>query len=244
VEALPEDGRFIVLDFRRVHEIDASGARVLQLIADGAGRRGARVLLSHVREDEPNGRYLLALGMARTVPPEHWFRDLDRAMEWAEDQLLEADRFEDAPELPLGQMTLFAGLGEEELEVVSRSLERRELRHGEVVFQEGDPGDRLYLIARGFVSVKVKLEDDARAVRLATFSPGVFFGEIAMIEGQSRSSDAFAKGEHVVLFSLTIDAFEALVRRHPDIGLQLHRNLARELAARVRTTSQALRALE
>lgn len=244
VEALPAGTRYVVLDFRRVQQIDASGARVLQLVGDQAGRRGMQVLLSHVQEDEPRGRYLAALGMTAAVRPEHWFRDLDRALEWAEDQLLQTARFQDAPEVSLAQVALFDGLDASELEIVAAVLERRELGHGEVVFQEGDEGGQLYLIARGFVSIKVKLQDDARAVRLATFSPGVFFGEIAMLEGHKRSSDAFAKGERVVLYALSASRLAELVRRHPQLGLKIYQNLGRELASRVRTTSQALRALE
>jgi SulP family sulfate permease len=244
VHALPEDTRYAILDFRRVLQIDTSGARVLQLIGEQAARRGMKLLLSHIRADEPRGRYLRALGMDAAVPPEHWFRDLDRALEWAEDRLLETVRFQDAPELALGQMALLSGLDAAELDLVSGALERREFAHGEVIFEEGDEGDGLFLIARGFVSVKVKLDDDARALRLATFSPGVFFGEIAMIEGYRRSSDAFAKGDRVILYSLSARRFAELVQRHPGVALKIYQNLGRELAARLRATSRALRVLE
>ncbi len=244
IESLPADTRYAILDFRRVNHIDASGARMLQLIGEQAARRGMQVVLSHVQEDGPRGGFLRALGVTAAVPPEYWFRDLDRALEWAEDRMLETARFQDAPELAPQQMGLFSGLDAAELAIVSAALERHELRHGDTVFQEGDEGDRLYLIARGFVSIKVKLEDDARAVRLATFSPGVFFGESAIIEGQQRSSDGFAKGERVVLYSLSTRRFAELVERHRELALKIYRNLSRELASRVRITNQALRALE
>jgi anti-anti-sigma regulatory factor len=244
VRALPADTRYVLLDFRRVRHIDASGARVLQLIGEQAAARGVAVLLSHVRADEPRGKYLRALGIDAAIAEERWFRDLDRALEWAEDRLLEIARFQDAPELTPRQMALFAGLDGAQLDIVSTALERREFGHGDVVFQEGEEGDGLFLIARGFVSVKVRLEDDSRALRLATFSPGVFFGELAMIEGHRRSSDAFAKGDRVVLYSLTARRVAELVERHPHIALRIYQNLGRELAARLRTTSRALRALE
>ena len=244
VERLPAGTRYVILDFRMVHQIDSSGAQVLQVIGDQSKRRGMDVLISHLREDEPRGRLLRALGITEAVKLEHWFRDLDRAVEWAEDQLLETARYEDVPELSPGKMALFSGLDDAEVEIALEALERRELSHGEVVFQEGDPGDRLYLIARGFISIKLKLADDARALRLSTFSPGVFFGEIAMIEGERRSSDAFAKGDRVVLYSLSAERFAELVQRHPVLALKIYQNLSLELAARLRTTSRALRMLE
>ena len=244
VDSLPAETRYVILDFRRVHQIDASGTRVLHLIGSQAARRGVQVLLSHVREDESHGQYLRALGMTAAVQPEYWFRDLDRALEWAEDRLLETARYQDAPEVELGNIVLFQGLDEAELQIVTAVLERHEFGHGEVVFEEGDAGDRLYVIARGYVSIKVKVEGDTRAIRLATFSPGVSIGELAMIEGHKRSSDAFAKGDLVVLYSLSAQRFAALMQRHPPLVLKIYQNLARELAARMRTTSQALRALE
>ena len=244
VESLPADTRYIILDFRRVHQVDATGARVLELIGQLATRRRMEVLLAEVRDDEPRGHYFSSIGITRTIPVERWFPDLDRALEWAEDRLLERERFEDTPELATGQMPLFSNLTPAELKTLASSLERRELGHGDVVFNEGDPGDRMFVIARGAVSIKVRLEDEARARRLATFTPGVFFGEMSLLEGHPRTADAFAKGERVVLYSLTGDAFKAIVRNHPQLGLKIYESLTRELVGRLRVTTGALRALE
>jgi SulP family sulfate permease len=244
VERLPEGARYAILDFRRVHEIDASGARMLDLIAQLAAKRNLSILLSHVRPDDPLGAYLRALGTGQAIDPARWFRDLDRALEWAEDRLLERARFEDAPERAPQDMSLFAGLEPAERDVALQALERHELAHGDTVFLEGDPGDRLYLIARGAVSIKVKLDGEARARRLATFGSGVFFGEMAIVEASRRSADAFAKGDRVVLYSLSAAKFAELVARHPGLALKIYQNLARELASRLRSTSGALRALE
>jgi MFS superfamily sulfate permease-like transporter/CRP-like cAMP-binding protein len=246
IDRVPAGTRFVILDFRRVHQIDATGGRVLQLIAQRAARRDITVLLSDVRRADRRGRYLAALGLEGAIPFVHWFADLDRALEWAEDRLLDQPRFHESAreEIPLAQMALFHGLEPPELEKVTRALERIELRNGDHVFLEGEEGDRLYLIARGAVSIKVKLEGEGRARRLATFAPGVMFGEMALLEGKHRSADAFAKGENVVLYALSRDALERLTREEPQLALRLHRNLGRELAARLRDTSEQLRALE
>lgn len=246
VERMPADVRFVILDFRRVHQIDASGARVLQVIGQRAGVRGIQLALSDVRVDERRGRYLQALGLEATVPPERWFADLDRALEWAEDELLGRSRFNEAAqgEMPLARMSLFEGLSAGEVERMSHAFERRELAGGEPIFLEGEHGDRFYLIARGSVSIKVRLEGEVRARRLATFTPGVIFGEMALLEGKDRSADAFAKGERVVLYSLSAARFEEIVRQDPLLGSRVLRNLSRELAARLRATTEAMRALE
>jgi CRP-like cAMP-binding protein len=244
VENLPDDVRYVILDFRRVTGIDASGVRALETICHTAALRNIRVLLSHLRDEEGHGRDLRALGIAAVVAAAHWFADLDRALEWTEDQLLGRDRFEDSAELAPRDMALFSGLEADEMDVLAGLLERQELAHGDVVFREGDAGDRVYLIARGSVSIKLQLSDETRARRLATFAPGVFFGEMAMLEGEHRSADAFAKGERVVLYTLSAERLKQIVQQHPQLGIKLYRNLGRELATRLRTTSGALRALE
>jgi SulP family sulfate permease len=246
VEHVSDDVRFVILDFRRVHEIDATGGRVLEVIAQRAARRGITVVLSDVRRDERRGRYLAALGLEKAIAPQRWFADLDRALEWSEDQLLEQGRFleADREEIPLERMALFRDFEPHELDRLAQALERIELRDGERVLLEGEAGDRLYLIARGAVSIKVRLEGAGRARRLATFAPGVMFGEMALLEGKHRSADAFAKGERVVLYTLTRAALEAIVRDDPSLGSRIHRNIARELAGRLRSTSDQVRALE
>jgi SulP family sulfate permease len=246
VDALPAHARYLIVDFRRVHQLDATGARVLGVAAQRAARHGAELVLADVRDDEQRGRYLRALGIDDHIPPERWFTDLDRALEWAEDRLLEQARFAEGAgeEFPLGQMALFEGLEPRDLARVAGVLERRVLAGGDAVFLEGEEGDCLYLIARGAVSIKARMEQGPRARRLATFTSGVVFGEMALLEGKPRSADAFAKGDRVVLYALSSARFEALVQEAPSIAARIHRNLARQLAARLRDTSEALRALE
>ncbi len=67
---------------------------------------------------------------------------------------------------------------------------------------------------------------------------------MAMFEGERRSADAFAKGERVVLYTLSAERLAQVMHQHPQIGIKLYRNLSRELATRLRVTSGALRALE
>jgi SulP family sulfate permease len=245
IEALPAHTQFAILDLRRLRGIDASGARMLEVIGRRAQRGGVRLLLSHLRRDEPQGRYLEALGLGAAIETQHWFTDLDRALEWAEDRVLEEAGYrEAAEELAPEQMALFAGLVPREADLLRRCLERHEFGPGDPVFHEGDDGDGMHLIARGAVSIKMRIPGETRARRLATFNAGGQFGEMALLEGQGRSADAFAKGDKVVIYSLTAHRFRELVKQEPELGVKLYHNLSRGLAARLRVTTGALRALE
>src|SRR5690606_30866562 len=81
VEKLPATTRYAILDFRRVHEMDAGGARMIDLIAERAAQRGLLPLFSHIRTDGPRGEYLRALGSPALAVRSHWFPDLHRARE-------------------------------------------------------------------------------------------------------------------------------------------------------------------
>lgn len=245
IDALPEGTRFVILDFRRVHAVDATGARALGVIAQRCERGGVRVLLSNVGDDHPRGRYLRAMGVIDAVGAGHCFADLDYALEWAEERILESAGYREADtEIALRDTTVFATLDDDEAGLLAGALERLELRHGDRVFLEGEEGNRLYVLARGVVSIQMRLDDGSAGPRIAAFNPGVIFGEMALLEGKRRSADAYAVGESVVLYSLAGERFENLVQARPELGLKVYRNISRHLAWRLRGTSDALRALQ
>jgi sulfate permease, SulP family len=245
VDALPADTRWVIIDLRRVNEIDATGARVLDVLSQRCDLRQMRVALSHVGPGDRRGDYLRALGLEQAIAPRRWFSDLDRALEWAEDELLAGLRVAEAnDEVPPARMAILRDLDADDLAKVTAVLERHELRSGDSVFREGEEGERMYFIARGQVSIGVGVEGEGRDVRLATFSAGVVFGEMALIQGERRSADARASVDDVVLLSLSRAALEQLARTDPELGMRIYRNIARELAARLRATTRALRVLD
>ena len=77
------------------------------------------------------------------------------------------------------------------------------------------------------------------ATRLATFGPGQFVGEMGFIDGNARSATVTADTA-VSAVLLDKQALEALVQDHPQAALKITRNIARELAHRVRSTSAVL----
>jgi CRP-like cAMP-binding protein len=109
-----------------------------------------------------------------------------------------------------------------------------------VLFREGEPGDTLYLLARGAVSILVHGGGQQR--RIVTFAPGSVFGEAAMLDGAPRSATATAV-EDTVVYSLSRPALDALARSDPGLATKLLVNLGRHLSARLRQTTDTLREL-
>jgi hypothetical protein len=244
VEALAPGRQIVLLDLKRVYEVEASGARQLCTLARKLAEQRIDVALAHVTPQSALAAHLMAHGMAEHVPPVRWFADLDLALEWAEDELLdgEIERTELSREWSLDRTILFAGLAPQESATLRASLKREAFAQGTRVFSEGDAGDRLYVLTQGEVAIRLRIPGDGaeRAQRLAAFGPGLVFGERALIEGKPRSAEAVVTQDAVV-HSLHLDDFNALRAAHPDIALKVMSNLTRLLAARLRLTSEQLR---
>ena len=98
------------------------------------------------------------------------------------------------------------------------------------------------MMSRGTASVKVGA-GQRREKRLASFSAGAVFGEIALLDEQPRSATVVAD-EDVVCYVLPEESYRALVRDHQSIAITLLRNLGRELSQRLRRASAAISQLE
>jgi CRP/FNR family transcriptional regulator, cyclic AMP receptor protein len=87
----------------------------------------------------------------------------------------------------LGRVPLFAELSEDELERVVSVAIPRSFPKGVRVFHEGDDSDACYVVRSGDLRV-TREHSDGRAIALATLGAGDFFGELAMLDGGSRSA--------------------------------------------------------
>lgn len=148
-----------------------------------------------------------------------------------------AEREQSAVEL-LKSVALFADLEADELERFSHVAVPRSFPAGTRVFHEGDSSDACYIVKDGSFRV-TREHSDGRAITLATLGPGEIFGELAMLDGDSRSAsaEALTDGE---LLALPANDVRALLARHPEIALKLVAGLVRRLrAANVRLTKQS-----
>ncbi len=96
-------------------------------------------------------------------------------------------------------------------------------RAGEIVFDEGQDADALYVIQSGQVELSRRGDGEARAV--SRFGPGDFFGEMGVLLGRPRSSRAVAVGE-ASLLRLDRGTFEAMCLDRPEIALRVIQRLA------------------
>lgn len=126
----------------------------------------------------------------------------------------------------LTRIPFFRGLPRKSLLAISSRLKKLSLQHGEVVFTEGSLGDSMYLIESGQVQVSVNVQQVEKVVNL--LGPGNFFGEMALLLDQRRTATVTVTID-AELWMLRKADMEELLVDHPEIALQLTKELGRRL---------------
>jgi len=116
------------------------------------------------------------------------------------------------------------------------SATSRKLTADEVLFLAGDPGDGLYRLDEGLLKVSIASASGAERI-LAILGPGAVVGDLAIIDGLSRSATVAALRDCKLSF-LSRAAFDAFVTREPGI----YKYLVTILAARLRDTDKLVAA--
>jgi sulfate permease, SulP family len=226
----------VILGLRRLTEIDLTGAHIVADI--DVALAGRHIELALVRSDYTETAARLS---DVSDPPLRVFPDVDRAIEWAEDELLDRNASGAAFELPLESISILRDFAANEIALLASYLERVDWPADHVVFKQGDSGSNLFLVSRGRASVYLTTE--AGRVRLITFAPGSVFGELAILDQGPRSATVTAD-EAMTAFSLSKEAFEVLRERHSEVAIKLLAALARELSDRLRRANLTIRQLE
>lgn len=127
----------------------------------------------------------------------------------------------------LSRAGVFQGVDPDAVSSLLGELETVRFPRGATIFNEGEPGDRLYIIISG----KVKLarhSADGRENLLTIMGPSDMFGELSIFDPGPRTSSAVCVTE-VTAASMNSDLLHNWVAEHPDITSQLLRMLARRL---------------
>ena len=234
----PDDLQFLILDLKHVLALDESACRLLyQLQAQLASQRRT-MIFSRSGHLPALRRYLKARMGVRFESDYRAFDDNDLALEWCENRWLDSRR---SPSLenvatPLEDYELFRGLGPDEVRVVSGLLVLRSYRQNEVIVDLGAEAREIFFLHRGSVSISVPLPNGGQR-RLGLFTPGMAFGEVAMLDQAPRSAVVRAETD-VECHRLQRDHFEALEQTHPHIKITLLRNMALGLARLLRKATR------
>ncbi|HTN48297.1 MAG TPA: SulP family inorganic anion transporter [Burkholderiaceae bacterium] len=244
IEHLAHEAEFIILDFGRVTDVDASGARVLLHAASAVQRAGKHLLLAGLSARDSRTRLIRDMDVHARLADGQFFPDVDRALEYAEDRLLASTAAGAASAdetLTLQQTLLGSRLDIEEIEVLAPLLLEHRFSKGQAVFRRGEPSDAMYVSLRGPIGIwlPADLERGDAGRRMVSYAPGVVFGEMGLLQGHARSADAVAEDDAIVL-ELPRENYERLVSEHPVLHGKLLLSLGLLLSSRVRALTDEL----
>lgn len=132
----------------------------------------------------------------------------------------------------LSSVPIFQELNAKEISQLTKIIHNRNYLAGECIFFEGDPGMGIYIIRKGEVVIKRKMDSGGHQF-LASFSKGDFFGELALVDSEKRSASAYAKTDVTlsVIFKAELDEF---IERFPKKGIKILQGISEIVVTRLR----------
>ena len=223
-------GEYFILDLKHVFEIDRAACQLLRKLQQALWAQGKTLLFTHTADKYGFTRSLKQHLTGQDERQLFAFADTDHALEWCENKLLAqaGPGHTQKIRVELSDQDLCQGLGADDLEHMRAIVKPVTCKAGESVFHCGDAAESLFLILEG--EVEVLLPTDAgQHKRLAVLSPGMSFGEMALLNHRTRSADARATCQSQ-LYRVVFDEIPDGMRVHllTNFAEQLARKLGRE----------------
>lgn len=146
------------------------------------------------------------------------------------------------------QADIFYKLTPVQLEMVTSLCEERSFNQGEVIFVEGAKSDEICIIAHGEVDILItptrpsaSAGQPAEPVTIARLRQGQSFGEVGLVDSGVRSATVISGEKGTSLLVIANARLLKLCDSYPDLGYRLMRNLATDLAQKIRSTDLRIR---
>lgn len=219
--------RHILMDFRQVIGLDSTALLSFSKMRQLAHGHGCVMVLSGL--SPPLMQQFERGGLVAEPGVLHFADDLDRAVEWSEDQICQLFIDDGRQRTLVSYLRLLAP--EPLVERIIGYMERVEMAAGEPLIIQGAEADDLFFIESGQVTAQLE-SADGPLMRLETMRGGRVVGELGFYLGAQRSA-AVVADEPSVIFRLSKDKLAQIERQDPEAALALHRIVIHLLGERV-----------
>ncbi len=134
----------------------------------------------------------------------------------------------------ISEIPIFNELDADDTEILSQYLFPKDLQTGGLVCKEGQHGSFLSFVAMGELEIVKTL--DNKEVVISTITEGSSLGEMALIDGLTRSATVRACRASTILI-LRRDDFNTLLTKHPEVGIKILKGISRLLSLNLRKAS-------
>ncbi len=233
--------RYILLDFRLVNDMDGSGVVSFSKLKQIAQKQNLYLLFtnisSHIKlELEREGCLDYAENSVCLI-----FPDLDRGLQWCEEQILNSSNLKNQELIPLTKQLEIALGNKVQAEHLISYLEAVDIKFGEYLFHQGDAFNGLYLVGSGKVSVVLEL-GEGQTKRIRTYTAGNTIGEMGLYRKAPRMASVVAD-ENSRLYFLSTEAFEKIEIAEPILAATFHKFIVNLLAERLNHREEELQQL-
>ncbi|MHB8098474.1 MAG: SulP family inorganic anion transporter [Sulfuricurvum sp.] len=239
--------KYIIIDMKRVQTVDLTAAHILLQIKDMLHEKNGYIIFSRLPHKLPTGddleSYFNQVGLLKHLSPIKLFDDLDDAIEWTENKIIQEHIQEEKEAeklLELRDFTLFKERKEDTLAEIQSLVQTQSFKKGELIYLQGDSSGEIFLIRRGLVRIMLPGEN-RKSVHLSTVGQNNFFGEFSFLEGSPHYTDAVAASD-TDLYVITSETFAAFSEHHKKASFHFMQSLATELAKRLKLTRSELSA--
>jgi SulP family sulfate permease len=232
--------RFLLLDMRMVSGIDASAAQTMAQLQLRSVRSDCTVIYTHL---SPSVASRLSATFEQTygLKAPIIFEDVDRGLEWCEDQVLRHNGHHLGKEATADLFVCLRGYAEIKDDDRSRLdafVEVQKVEAGHVFLEHGKRPPGIYFVASGYVSVVLSYEN-GRTLRLRRGGPGSIYCEMSHF-AQATATASLMADVPTTLNLLTHEAVERIERDAPALAAALHKYVAKVLSERLTSVTAQL----
>jgi sulfate permease, SulP family len=232
--------QFLLIDFRLCTGLDTSAVISFVKLKQITHRKHINLIFVNLNPEyqkqlEQSG------GLDIDDPLFHIFADLDRGMEWCEQQIITVDEGEQKPVLSLAEQLKSRFPNPQHIPQLMQYLQPLELQENDYLFRQDDPFNGLYFVESGRVSVVLELSNN-QTKRVRSYTGGNTIGEMGLYRQSPRMASVIADQDSSLYF-LSNDDFETMESNEPLVAASFHRFIVNLLAERLNHREQELKNL-
>jgi hypothetical protein len=228
----------VIVDLTRIGTIDDATRNIVFHLARQAFENGKRIVLVDPR------RIFSQEERRSLVPMAFTYDSCDEALEDAEENILAQSgvRAKEGDSFDLEGMDLLQGLSEQAVADLKLRAETREFPENARIIEQGGPSDEIYFLSRGLVGIVLRQEETGTVKKIASFTPGMSFGELSFLQQLPRTADVIAV-TRIKVYALSNAAIEAFRQIYPTDYQRILLNVLQSMSERLVRANREVAAL-
>jgi glutaminase len=218
--------KFIIVNFIHVSSIDAGANKLLESMIRQITKCTDCLLVFAVQS---TSLFSFSTDLHQPSQAVHYVDSMDYGIEWCENLIIaQSTDYRPIPNVSLDQNELCLEMSPAQIKIIEQNTQQKFYNPGDYIIHAGQKSENIFFLIQGDVSVRLHHDNDSNT-RIATFSGGMFFGEMVLLGQLTRTADVVADSK-VECRVLTVNTINALNDVDQNLKVHLLENIAKRLA--------------